>query len=177
MRLTSALFALVLLAACSGSGTKADNPITLIRETVVAAPTTTLAFDYTFTTTTPTATTIAPTTTTTTTTVPNATVASAPDWAEEEIVEIVCHPRYEWDCEEALAVAWCESWHRPGAVSGKNTDGSRDWGLFQINDSAWGPTAFPQSCPNVLVPTTNTWMAHKIWQLSGNSWELWTCQP
>lgn len=177
MRLTSLVLALGLLAACSGSSTKADEPITLVREHYVVATTSTLALsDYTFTPTTTVVETI-PTTTTTTTTVPDAAVASAPAWTESEIVDIVCDPQWGWDCEEALAVAWCESWHKPGAVSGKNTDGSRDWGLFQINDSAWGPIAFPQSWPNVLVPTTNTWMAHKIWQLSGGSWEMWTCQP
>lgn len=174
MRFTALALALGLLTACSGSSTKAEEPITLVRETV-AATATTLVLDYVLTPTTTVA--VIPTTTTTTTTVPEATVASAPAWTETEIVDIVCDPRWEWDCEEALTVSWCESWHRPGAVSGKNTDGSRDWGLFQINDSAWGPIAFPQSWPNVLVPTTNTWMAHKIWQLSGKSWKLWTCQP
>ena len=44
MRFTALALALGLLTACSGSSTKAEEPITLVRETV-AATATTLALD------------------------------------------------------------------------------------------------------------------------------------
>ncbi len=36
-----------------------------------------------------------------------------------------------------FAVAWKESKFNPKSVSKKNTNGSRDWGLFQLNDNIY----------------------------------------
>lgn len=87
--------------------------------------------------------------------------------------EIVCSK--SWDCEEAMQVAHCESRLTPSAISPTNSNGTRDWGLMQIND-VWRE-AFPVSWPNVLDAQTNVDMAWHIYQTAGNTWQPWTCKP
>ena len=135
-------------------------------------------------------TTVAPTTTTavttTTTTTTSTSTPSPPTTASvvlqsletpqlTDIEKIVCDAKYLWPCGEALAVAWCESWHRPGAVSEPNRDGTIDRGLFQVNE-VW-EDAFPLRWRHILDPVVNTDMAHHIWLVGGRSWLYWTCQP
>lgn len=102
----------------------------------------------------------------TTTTAPISTV-------EFDIREIVCSK--DWDCDEAMHVAYCESRLNPAAISPTNSNGTRDWGLMQIND-VWRQ-AFPVSWRNVLEAKTNVDMAWHIYQTAGNSWQPWTCKP
>ena len=131
----------------------------------------------------PTTTTAAPivtttSTTTTTTVVPSVTdisVVSIESPMITDIEKLICFAGSEWNCGEALAVSWCESWHKPRAVSAPNRNGTIDKGLFQLN-SVWAP-AFPKSWwSDILDPQTNITMAHHIWKSSGG-WSHWTCQP
>jgi len=170
------ILTLWLLAAACG-GTKIDDALVFTTKPVI---TTTTVSDIVY----PVqpeeviVTTTAPAQTTTTTVVASV-FADTPAryWADSEIQKIVCDPKWEWDCSDAMHVSFCESSHRPGVISAANSNGSKDWGLFQINDQAWGHAAFPASWPDVLIAETNTWMAHKIYKLTGNSWKMWTCQP
>jgi len=43
--------------------------------------------------------------------------------------------KYDIPIHISFAIAWHESRFNPTAVSPPNRDGSRDWGLFQLNDS------------------------------------------
>lgn len=78
-----------------------------------------------------------------------------------------------WDDQNAtvaMAVALAESGGKPGAV-GHNTNGSSDWGLWQINDHAH-PELFTAS--NWADPSANADMAFKVWQQSGGKWSAWS---
>lgn len=77
----------------------------------------------------------------------------------------------------ALAVARCESGLRnvPGA---RNADGSRDWGIFQLNDGAgqWSRStlALLGGTPSTtLDPPWNVRAARRLWARRG--WQPWTC--
>ena len=52
--------------------------------------------------------------------VPLAAVSAGEGVADgERIKSIICAPQYTWNCEEALAVAWCESRLDPRARNGQ----------------------------------------------------------
>jgi hypothetical protein len=74
--------------------------------------------------------------------------------------DIICAP--PWPCQEALAVAWCESRLDPQAAG---MYGER--GLFQVHPAFWG--AVPED------PVGQVAQAFAIWQHHG--WEVWTCRP
>jgi hypothetical protein len=76
--------------------------------------------------------------------------------------------QYDWPVEEALAVAWCESRHDPGAVS---PDG-QNLGLFQINVIHEGKL---QPGESLLDPVVNVRIAYQIWADQG--WGPWSCKP
>ena len=88
------------------------------------------------------------------------------------VEQMICS--YDWDCPTALQVAECESNMNPGAISPVNRNGTRDWGLMQINDGAW-KQAFPVRWAKVLDPEVNLAMAWHIYQLY--RWQPWTCRP
>jgi hypothetical protein len=78
-------------------------------------------------------------------------------------------PRGEWD--NALAVAECESRFQALAVN-VNTNGTRDLGLFQIND---GGTLQELGGDEGLAfdPVWNVDAAYRLWRSYG--WIRWTC--
>ncbi len=80
-------------------------------------------------------------------------------WCEEfrELVE-----KYPWDSKIMLAIMRAESGCNPRSDnSGLNTDGTYDYGLFQIN-SIHGHSRY------ILAnPAKNTEIAFKIWQSQG----------
>jgi hypothetical protein len=93
-----------------------------------------------------------------------------------ELEQLICDSKWEWDCQEAIAVATCESNMKPNAVSRPNTNGTTDRGLFQINDvwrDAWPPNVWAR----ILDPHVNIMMAHHAWKVGKRSWMYWTCQP
>jgi hypothetical protein len=136
--------------------------------TTVVATTTTVATIVTTTTSTT-------TTTTVVSSVADISVVSIEAPTITDIEKLICFVGSGWNCGEARAVSWCESWHKPRAVSAPNRNGTIDRGLFQIN-SVWEP-AFPKSWwDDILEPRTNIAMAHHIWKSSGG-WSHWTCQP
>ena len=100
------------------------------------------------------------------------TTTAAISTVEFTLRQIVCSK--PWPCEEALTIAQCESELTARAISPPNKNGTRDWGLMQINDGAWAQ-AFPTSWPNVLDPQTNVDMAWHIYSIYG--WAPWTCRP
>jgi hypothetical protein len=86
--------------------------------------------------------------------------------APTDIQALVCS--YAWPCEQALAVMWCESGGRPGAV-GRGVN----YGLFQLNQvharriaDFWGLW---------MDPAKNTEWAFQLWSRAG--WRPWGCRP
>ena len=55
------------------------------------------------------------------------------NWGVNRAIISYAH-EYEVPVHVAFAIAWQESQFNPNAVSPRNNNGSRDWGLFQIND-------------------------------------------
>ncbi len=92
-----------------------------------------------------------------------------------ELERLICDPKWEWDCEEAIAIATCESNMNPRAVSKPNTNGTIDRGLFQIND-VWEDAWPPEVWDRILVARTNIAMAHHAWKVGNDSWLYWTCR-
>jgi len=169
--------AVLSLVGCSGSSTRVANPSTTLPTTLppTTAPVTTTTVRSMSTL--PQQTTIATSTTVPvpTTTIPDNIVVEVATETPSEIQRLICAPQYDWDCEEALSVSWCESGHNPRAVSPPNRNGTIDRGLFQVND-VWRD-AFPRSWGAILDPVVNTKMAYHIWKVGKRSWMYWTCQP
>ncbi len=167
-----ALVALTLIG-CSGASTRvASPPIEVKSEATTTTSTTTTPI------------TVPPETTTSvetipvpeeTTTIPDNIIVELATRKLSEIETLICAPKYDWDCREALAVSWCESGHKPRAVSPPNRNGTIDRGLWQVND-VWRD-AFPRSWGGILDPVVNTEMAYHIWKVGKRSWLYWTCQP
>ncbi len=93
-----------------------------------------------------------------------------------ELERLICDSKWEWDCQEAIAVATCESNMKPNAVSRPNTNGTIDRGLFQVND-VWEQAWPPKVWARILDPKVNIAMAHHAWKVGNDSWLYWTCQP
>jgi hypothetical protein len=82
----------------------------------------------------------------------------------------------------AMAVSRCESGHG-NRVSKPNTNGSRDFGVFQINDGGTlqaalraigvGFSDITDARKKALDPAINVRMARAIWDSRG--WQPWTC--
>ena len=78
----------------------------------------------------------------------------------EEFREIV--EKYPWNSKIMLAIAQAESGCNPRSDnSGLNTDGTYDYGLFQIN------SVHGHSRSILANPAKNTEIAFKIWQSQG----------
>jgi hypothetical protein len=71
----------------------------------------------------------------------------------------------------AVAVALAESGGRPDNVSLPNKDGSKDYGLWQINNHAHSDLMSQYNWSN---PHDNAKMAFSVWKAAGNSWKPWT---
>ena len=87
------------------------------------------------------------------------------------------------EVSNALAVARCESSWNPSAAGKVNPDGSRDWGLFQLNDhgtlqealAASGHAAATVAAAQeaALNPAVNVAAAKTVFDRRG--WTPWTC--
>ena len=91
--------------------------------------------------------------------------------APSEIEAVICS--YDWPCQDAKKIAFCESSNRVNIVSKPNSNGTRDHGLFQINDGAW-KQAFYNRWDQVLELEMNVKLANEIWKLYG--WSPWVCK-
>ena len=168
VKLFTAFITVAIVTGCFAvSGTEvAERPVTLVREPIT---TTTLA------------------TAPTTTTAPDLTrqYFSGPELPElterryeavviaepSRIEQVICS--YDWNCEDAKKIAFCESSMRPGIISKPNSNGTRDHGLFQINDGAW-KQAFYNRWDRILELEMNVELAYHIWTIY--QWSPWTCQ-
>lgn len=74
-----------------------------------------------------------------------------------------------------------ESGYNPRAVNSQNSDGSSDFGLWQINNRFWcspGPAGTKSengcraTCASLLDPQANAACAAKLWADKGN-WGHW----
>jgi len=85
---------------------------------------------------------------------------------------LVCS--YPWPCEEALAVARCESGvDRSGRLDGAFARSGSNYGLFQINAiHAWRWAGFWTSW---MDPAQNAQWAFELWSEQG--WRPWACRP
>lgn len=86
---------------------------------------------------------------------------------------LVCS--YSWPCQEALAVARCESGvDSAGRLDGIFAASSRSsYGLFQINSVH--ARRFPEFWESWMDPAKNTAWAFQIWSEQG--WRPWSCRP
>lgn len=85
----------------------------------------------------------------------------------DSIEGLICS--YGWPCEEALAVARCESGLQPGVAS---PDGA-NLGLFQIN--VVHSARVGGDLQSLYDPAINTSVAYAIWLDQG--WGPWSCKP
>ena len=179
MKLVAAAMCFVVFSfGFSGQRTQVISPVaTGVIPTTAAPVVTTIALPP------PTTVAITPTPTTTTVvepwvTMPTTTikVVLASYEPRTELERLICDPKWEWDCEEAIAVATCESNMNPRAVSKPNTNGTIDRGLFQMND-VWEQAWPPEVWDRIFVARTNIVMAHHAWKVGNDSWLYWTCQP
>ena len=92
----------------------------------------------------------------------------------QTIEEQLCSNIYSWQCSDVLYVAWCESRMNPQAISPTNRNGTRDYGLMQINNGAW-QEYFGERWAQVLNAEQNIAMAYEIYSQYG--WQPWTCAP
>lgn len=76
------------------------------------------------------------------------------------------------DFSAAVRIAWCESRLNPNSVSGKNRNGSRDHGLFQLNDDGT-MQRLGVSRSTALDITANVDAAWVL--LEDRGWKPWTC--
>lgn len=74
------------------------------------------------------------------------------------------------DAQIAVAVALAESTGDPLAKNTGNSNGSVDYGLFQINSVHRG---LLQSGADWKNPYDNALMAYKVWQQANGSWRPW----
>ena len=89
-----------------------------------------------------------------------------------DVAALICS--MAWPCHEALAVAWCESNHQPGAIS---PDGA-NVGLMQINLIHYrrvGAESRAAAVGPLLDAATNLRVAFAIW--SDQGWAPWSCRP
>lgn len=174
----AAVFALVFIFGFYSQKTKVGSPPPVVLLLTTAAPVQTTVAQpppttVPLTTTSSTTTLLEPWITTTSTTTVMRLTSHEPRTTLEKLI---CDERWEWNCEEAIAVATCESSMRPSAVSPPNRNGTIDRGLFQINDvwrEAWPPEVWSQ----IFDARTNIAMAHHAWKVGKRSWMYWTCQP
>lgn len=68
----------------------------------------------------------------------------------------------------ALGVFWCESLHRPTAVSETG-----DHGVVQVSEKWWAEVFGPERWSLRYEIRPNIAMGYEIWQYGG--WDLWTC--
>lgn len=86
-------------------------------------------------------------------------------------------PPQEW--ANATAVSNCESGLNPTRVSVPNSNGTRDWGAFQLNDGGTLQNLLiesglsPLDLSQALNPVWNTQSAYLLWTQRG--WQPWTC--
>jgi Lysozyme like domain len=76
------------------------------------------------------------------------------------------------DLAKGVAVGWAESSGRGDAIGGPNTDGSFDYGLWQINGKAHPDLM--TSDEQWWSPGYNAQMAVKVYQDAGNSFKPWS---
>ena len=89
-------------------------------------------------------------------------------YGEQAIRDLICS--YDWSCDEALRVVYCESRFQPGVVS---PDG-RNWGLFQVNLVHLARVGGDTTA--LLDPATNVRVAYDIYRDAGG-WRPWSCKP
>jgi len=102
---------------------------------------------------------------------------------KNEIEELICNPKFKWDCQLAIAIAKCESGLNNQAVLSSKVEHSV--GLFQINlaknygqgkyvhwDKAQGNTLGEKQMW-LENPENNIEVAYRIWQVQG--FKPWSC--
>lgn len=85
---------------------------------------------------------------------------------KNEVEKIICDV-FGKDCKMAIAIAKAESGLNPKAVNSRNTNGTSDYGLFQIN-SIHKPTEAQK-----FDPRENAKVAKRLYEARGN-WTAWS---
>lgn len=121
---------------------------------------------------------------TTTTTQPRPVVIMTPCEKVRELARIVGWPKKELDT--LVKIAYRESRCMPKAHNTtRNTNGSEDYGLMQINDYSWcKPNKYYakgylqqlkiiETCDDLFNPILNLTAAYALFKYSDNTWEQW----
>jgi hypothetical protein len=87
-----------------------------------------------------------------------------------DIEALICS--LPWPCEEAIAVARCESGLDPGAIDATG----ENFGQFQLNRATWEPYFGPERWARVLDARSNLEMAYEVYE-RGGGWGPWACKP
>ena len=88
-------------------------------------------------------------------------------YTREYIRQLVCNPKYSWDCDIMLAIAQSENGYeiwggfKADAINTANDNGSIDTGILQINSIHGYTTEWLQ------VPENNIEAGHKIYLTQG----------
>jgi hypothetical protein len=100
-----------------------------------------------------------------------ATPRPAPPIPADGIEGIIC--ALPWPCQEAIAVAACESGRdRYGRLDGSSDTNGNHYGVFQISGiHAW---RWPDFWENWMDPAKNAQWAYEIWAEQG--WKPWSCR-
>ena len=100
----------------------------------------------------------------------DATPARRGKLSEAEIADLMREVGFpESEIGTGIAVARGESGHRTDALNDGNSDGSNDYGLWQINDR-WHMDKFDGDWRD---PLENTRVAYEVWKEAGGSWDPW----
>lgn len=90
--------------------------------------------------------------------------------ATAELIRSVWPDAHEGD---AVRVAWCESELRPWIVSPRNRNGTRDHGVFQLNDGGT-MQGLGLTAAEALEPEANVRAALRLWR--ARRWRPWSCR-
>ncbi len=100
--------------------------------------------------------------------------------------DIICAPKYTWDCDNALAVfhgptPGCPTGESGGRWDAVNPGNLNIIGGFQIHAPSHEGKLFAVTGSYdyslLLVSTVNTNVAHLIYLASGSTWAQWDCKP
>lgn len=81
--------------------------------------------------------------------------------------DLICS--FDWPCEQAMAVARCESTFRPWVTSPGGHAG-----LFQLSPQFHSWRLLPGE--SIYDPEANTRIAFEVWSQT-HDWRAWSCRP
>lgn len=90
----------------------------------------------------------------------------------ESMVDVVCNPKYKWDCARMMRIAFAESSYNNNAIH-KNRDGSWDYCLLQINSIHGYSQAYLSNIHNCVEAGYKLYLqsGYQPWASSKHHWK------